>query len=80
MCNCGKPITKTECQRLKKYHSDPEKRRFIYCVDDIKGLQVAYVPNGINPNQIAIERKFYNSDGMLEWFNIIESPCLNENE
>ena len=81
MCNCSKEITVTECQRLKKYNKDPLKRTFIYYVDDDKGLQVAHVPNGVNPNQIAIERNFYNSYGLLEWFNIKEHPtCFNENE
>lgn len=80
MCNCSKPITITECQRLKKYNSDAEKRTFIYYVDDLKGLQVACLKKGDNPNQIAIQRNFYNSDGLLEWFNIKEHPCLSENE
>lgn len=80
MCNCSKPITITECQRLKKYHSDPLKRRFIYYIDDEKGLVVSVVKSGENPNQKAQERGFYNSQGQLEWFNIIEHPCLHENE
>jgi hypothetical protein len=80
MCNCSKPITKTECQRLKKYTSDPLKRFFIYYIHDEKGLQVACVPNHSTPLQIAIERGFYNSDNELEFFNIREHPCLNENE
>lgn len=80
MCNCSKPITITECQRLKKYNNDPLKRTFIYYVDDYKGLQVAYVPKEKTPISIAIERNFYNSENQLEYYSIKEHPCLSENE
>jgi hypothetical protein len=80
MCNCSKQITVTECQRLRKYNSDPLKRFFIYYVDDKKGLQVAFVPKDKTPLQIAHERNFYNSENQIEFFNIREHPCLTENE
>lgn len=79
MCNCSKPITKTECQILRKYVEDPEGRNFIYHVfDGERGLEIAQVPKGINPNQIAIEREFIGSDGLPEWFFVREHPCLYE--
>lgn len=76
-CNCNKPITLTECQRLRKYNEDPQKRFFIYYISDSKGLVIAHVPNGVSPNKIALEREFFNSDGLLEWFNIKEHKCVN---
>lgn len=79
MCNCSKEITITECQRLRKYNSDPLKRFFIYYVDDKIGLQVAYVPKGTNPINVAMERNFYNSDNQLEYYSIKEHPtCLRD--
>ncbi|TQM18336.1 hypothetical protein FB551_4117 [Chryseobacterium aquifrigidense] len=79
MCNCSKPITKTECQILRKYVNDPEGRTFIYHVfDGERGLEIAQVPQGINPNQIAIAREFIGSDGLPEWYYVKEHPCLYE--
>lgn len=79
MCNCSKPITKTECQILRKYVNDTEGRTFIYHVfDGDRGLEIAQVPKEINPNQIAIEREFIGSDGFPEWYFVKEHPCLYE--
>lgn len=78
MCNCSKEITLTECQTLKEFNNDKLKRFFIYHISDEKGLMIAYVPNGINPNEIALERGFVDSKGNAEWYNIKEHPCLNE--
>lgn len=73
-CNCSKPITPTECARLKEYKEDG--RLFIYHIFDDVGLVVAYVPKGENPNKIAQERGFYNDKGELEWYLVTEHPCL----
>lgn len=73
-CNCSKPITPSECHFLKKCLNDG--RMFIYHISDQKGLMVAYVPNGENPNQIAQERGFFNNKNELEWYYIKEHPCL----
>ncbi|AZA73576.1 hypothetical protein [Chryseobacterium indoltheticum] len=79
MCNCSKPITQSECQKLREFVNDPEKRFFIYHIfDDKRGLSVAYVPAGENPNKIALDRKFINEKGVIEWFHVSEHPCLNE--
>ena len=51
---------------------------FIYHIFDDKGLVVAYVPKGENPNDIAHERGFYNEKGELEWYLTTEHPCLWE--
>ena len=79
MCNCSKPITKTECQILKKYAEDPEKRLFIYHVfDDERGLEIAYVANRDFPNKTALKRGFVDSKGIPEWYYVKEHPCLYE--
>lgn len=79
MCNCSKPITQTDCQRLREFNQDPEKRFFIYHIfDDERRLQVAFVPKDKNPNQIAIERGFVDNKGLAQWFKTNEHPCLNE--
>jgi len=79
MCNCSKPITKTECYRLKKYAEDAEGRFFIYHIfDDERGLDIALVPKGEIPNIIALKRGFIGKDGLPEWFNVREHPCLYE--
>ena len=79
MCNCSKPVTKTECQVLRKYANDPENRNFIYHVfSDERGLMLAQVPKEKNPNQIAIDNKFIGSDGLPEWYFVKEHPCLYE--
>jgi hypothetical protein len=79
MCNCSKPVTQTECQRLAKYANDPERRFFIYHVfDDSRGLEIAWVENGKSPNNIAIERGFVDDEGIPEWYNVNEHPCLYE--
>ncbi|MGH1520532.1 hypothetical protein [Chryseobacterium sp. JK1] len=80
MCNCSKPVTITECERLKKYARDPEGRFFIYHIFDGRGLEIAYVENDNNPNRVAIERGFINSEGLPEWFNVKEHPCIYEEE
>lgn len=79
MCNCSKPIAKTDCQRLRKCNSDPLRRFFIYHIfDDARGLMIANVPKGENPNAIALERGFINSEGFEEWYKTTEHPCLFE--
>lgn len=81
MCNCSKPITKTECQILRKYVEDPEKRSFIYHIfDDERGLEIALVHDGQNPNIVALERGFVGLDGNVEWYYVREHPCLYEKE
>ena len=73
-CNCSKPITLDECTTLKWYlrHKD---LFIIYHIND-NGLQLAHVPKGKNPNQIALDRGFINEDGNVEWFHGREHPCL----
>lgn len=79
MCNCSKAVSKTDCQLLKKYATDPAKRFFIYHVFDLpRGLEIAWIPNGQNPNEVATQRGFLNADGIPEWFNVKEHPCLYE--
>lgn len=78
MCNCSKIITQSECDILKELNNDPLKRFFIYHISDSKGLMVAYVPKGINPNQIAKERGFLDENNHPQWFNTKEHPCINE--
>lgn len=78
MCNCSKVVTQTECQMLKEFNDDPLKRFFIYHISDETGLEVAHVPEGQNPNQIALERGFKNESGQIEWFHISEHPCIHE--
>ncbi|MDV4070296.1 hypothetical protein CMT45_01025 [Elizabethkingia anophelis] len=76
-CNCSKPVSVSDCQILKEFKEDG--RMFIYHIfDDKRGLEVAYVPEDKTPNQIAVERKFFNENNMLEWFYISEHPCLYE--
>lgn len=76
-CNCSKPIPPTDCQRLRKFNADG--RLFIYHISNEKGLEVAYVPKGKNPNDVAKEWGFYNNKGELEWYLTTEHPCLKEN-
>lgn len=79
MCNCSKPITQTDCQRLREFIADPEKRFFIYHIfDDEKGLQIRHVPAGQNPNDVAEKNNFKNAQGETEWFYVSEHPCLYE--
>lgn len=78
MCNCSKPISQSDCDRLKEFVNDPLKRFFIYHISDEKGLLVAYVPKGVNPNEIALERGFINQYGEPEWYHVSEHPCLND--
>lgn len=78
MCNCSKPINLTECQELKDFNNDPLKRFFIYHISDDKGLMVAYVPKGANPNEIALRRGFKDKNGNPEWYSTKEHPCLND--
>jgi len=75
MCNCSKVVSQSDCQRLREHAKDG--RFFIY---NFKGdyLRIAYVPNGENPNSIAERYGYYNDNGDLEWFNIMEHPC-NQN-
>lgn len=75
-CNCSKPIPKSDCERLRKFNKDP--RFFIYHIFNDKGLVVAYVPKGENPNDIARERGFFNENGELEWYVTTEHPCLKD--
>ena len=75
-CNCSKPIPKSDCERLRKFNKDP--RLFIYHIFNDKGLVVAYVPKGENPNDIARERGFFNENEELEWYVTTEHPCLKD--
>ena len=75
-CNCSKSIPKSDCERLRKFNKDP--RLFIYHIFNDKGLVVAYVPKGENPNDIARERGFFNENGELEWYVTTEHPCLKD--
>ncbi|MEA1848947.1 hypothetical protein U9K52_08495 [Chryseobacterium sp. MHB01] len=75
MCNCSKPVTATECERIKQRVKDG--RFFIYIIKDT-GLETALVPEGENPSSIAAQRNFYNSDGELEYYHVREHPCVNE--
>ena len=75
-CNGSKPIPKSDCERLRKFNKDP--RLFIYHIFNDKGLVVAYVPKGENPNDIARERGFFNENGELEWYVTTEHPCLKD--
>lgn len=79
MCNCSKPLTITECHKLKRCVDDPQKRFFIYHIfDNDRGLEIACVKNGDNPNDVARQRGFVSADGAPEWYNVQEHPCLNE--
>lgn len=81
MCNCSKPIDDSDCARLIKKNNDPLKRFFIYHIfDDERGLQIAHVEKGKNPNVVAHERGFYNENGQLEWYSTHEHPCIKNNE
>lgn len=82
MCNCSKKITKSECQQMLEYANDPLKRFFIYHVfDGQRGLEIAYVDTKIeDPNIVALRRGFVNSEGIPEWFNVKEHPCVYEKE
>lgn len=76
MCNCSKPISQTDCQKLIECNRDPEKRLFIYHIfDDKRGLKIACVSDR-NPNDVAIERGFVDENGQPEWFTTREHPCL----
>lgn len=76
MCDCSKLVTLSECQRLRKYNADPEKRFFIYHIfDDLRGLKIAYVPKDDNPNNVALKRGFVDDKGNPKWYNIKEHPC-----
>ena len=75
MCNCSKPIKQSERDMLRELNND--SRFFIYHISEEKGLKVAYVPKGINPNQIALERGFIGENGDVEWYNTKEYP-LND--
>lgn len=76
MCNCSKPITLDECQLLKWYLSHKDLN-IIYHIND-NGLQIAHVPKGKNPNEIALKRGFKDENGNVEWFFGTEHPCINE--
>jgi len=78
MCNCSKVITQSECDMLNELNNDSLKRFFIYHISDLKGLMVAHVPKGINPNQIAKEMGFINSENQIEFYSTREHPCINE--
>ena len=69
----------SECDVLKDFNNDPLKRFFIYHISDEKGLMIAYVPKGVNPNEIALERGFINKYGEPEWYHVSEHPCLLHN-
>lgn len=75
MCNCSKIISVSECHYMIELYND--SRFFIYMVGD-EGLEVALVNSGENPNAIAKQRDFYNSDGLLEWYGLEEHPCIKE--
>lgn len=79
MCNCSKAVTKTDCQRIKKFSSDPLKRVFIYHIfDGDRGLEIAHVPPGQFPNEVAKKRGFINEEGVPEWYYVQEHPCQYE--
>lgn len=66
----------SECDVLKDFNNDPLKRFFIYHISDEKGLMVAYVPKGVNPNEIALERGYTDENGNPEWYSTKEHPCI----
>ena len=76
MCNCSKPIEQSELEMLREFNND--SRFFIYHISDDKGLTIAHVPEGSNPNAIALERGFIGKDGEVEWYNTNEYPLLYE--
>lgn len=79
MCNCSKAVTKTDCQLLKKYSTDPLKRTFIYHIfDGVRGLEIAHVSPEMKPNEVAKLRGFLNEEGVPEWYYVHEHPCLYE--
>ncbi|MDP9954697.1 hypothetical protein J2X97_000334 [Epilithonimonas hungarica] len=51
--------------------------KIIYHING-NGLQIAHVPKGRNPNEIAFERGFKDENGNVEWFFGTEHPCINE--
>jgi len=76
MCRCKAKITQSECDMLREFYRDG--RTFIFNISTKNGLRVAYVPKNMNPNQIAIDRGFFNDEGEIEWFSLIEHPCIQE--
>lgn len=76
MCGCSKQITEDECSLLVELNNDVYKRLFIYHIFDDKGLKVAYVPKGENPNKIATKRGFIDEIGNPQWYHISEHPCI----
>ncbi len=79
MCNCSKSITKSECDILRKYAFDVEGRFFIYHVFDApRGLEIAEVKKGELPNRRALDLGFVTPEGVPEWYNVKEHPCLYE--
>ena len=77
-CNCSKPLVQSDCDRLKEHANDSGTYIF-HIFEDDKGLQIARVPQGANPNTIATQNGFKRPDGQLEWFNVKEHPCAYEN-
>lgn len=82
MCNCSKPISQTDCQRLLECMQDSQRRTFIYHTftetPDFNRLEIAHVPKDQNPNDVAKKRGFLDDAGNVEWFYIHEHPCLYE--
>ncbi len=79
MCNCSRPISQTDCQRLLDCVLDPNKGFFIYHIFSEKKqnrLEIASVPANKNPNTVAIERGFIDKNGNPEWYNVNEHPCI----
>ena len=76
-CNCSKPLTQSDCERIREHVRDG--RFFIFHIfDDYRGLRIAFVPKGSSPNEIAIRQNFFTPDGVLEWYNVKEHPCIYE--
>lgn len=79
-CNCNKELTYSECELMKKKHNDKDNSFIYHYFNDERGLTFAHVPKGRNPNDIAIERGFFNDKNQLEWFHTNEHPCIRNEQ
>ena len=75
MCNCKKQVTKSECDELRRWYKSG--LFIIYNISDDEGLRARFVPNGGNPNTVALEAGFLGADGEPEWYHVSEHPCNN---